>query len=271
MSDFNFYFHESFQPQIIYLAELMNLAAKEFKGTKEEISSLTGIPTGNHSGKVIPHIKYLNYMGLINYKEIVKEIALTLTDLGEIVVKNDLYMMETITKIIMHYNLTRLKGGALQWSFLFREFEYNFNKIYSIKGIVDKGQLIFGKDIKIGPLKGLYDKGDFLDISPIKISGDEVIFKNMYPSYECNNFYAYTLLKEWEDNFAEFDEITIDDVFNKLKWNKGFGFDYNTTIEVLDELMVRGIIKLNKQFNPITIIKNTSSSNLIHILYDDLI
>lgn len=271
MNDLNFYFHESFQPQLIYLSEILKLAIENFEGSKNEVSNITGIPTGESSGKIMPNIKYLNYMGLINYEEVNKVLKLKATELGNIIYNNDPYMMEKITKIIMHYNLTRLNKGAPQWSFLFRSYEYNFNENLMIKNIINNGELKFGKDIKIGPLKTLYTKGDFKEISLFDIDGENILFKEVYPSYECNNAYGYLLLKEWEEVITNSDEITINELLNDIKWNRGLGFDYDTTIEILDELMIRGVIKLNKQFNPITIIKNTDSKNIINCLYDDLI
>ena len=38
-------FHKSFQPQDSYIAKIMEAAGDGYSGTKEEISSLTGIPT----------------------------------------------------------------------------------------------------------------------------------------------------------------------------------------------------------------------------------
>ena len=47
----------------------MKLAQTDYSGTKEEISCLTGIPTGKTSGKVIPHTRYAAYMGFIEYQK----------------------------------------------------------------------------------------------------------------------------------------------------------------------------------------------------------
>ena len=270
MNNFNFNFHESFPPQTNYLAEILKLAKEKFSGTKEEISNITGIPTGNSSGKVVPHIKYLKYMDLINYNEKLSVFSLELTNIGEVVFNNDPYIMENLTKTLMHYNLTK-KTGALQWNYVFREYEYTLDSEVSLKEINKKGEFISNKDIKIGPLKTMYSIGDFESLDLIDISKDNIIFNEKYDSYEFNNLYGYTLLKEWENSLTDKNEITIDEVFDVMKWNKGLGFGYDTTIEILDELASTGIIKLNKQFNPITIIKNSNSENLVSGLYENLI
>ena len=61
-------FHKTFSPQDSYLAKILELAVNGYSGTKEDISAVTGIPTGKTSGKVIPHILYAYYMGLIKYQ-----------------------------------------------------------------------------------------------------------------------------------------------------------------------------------------------------------
>ena len=271
MNNSNFFFHESFAPQTIYLSEILKLASENYCGNKFEISNLTGIPTGETSGKVEPHIRYLSYMGLIEYECNIGKYSLRLTELGNVVFREDKYLMHDITKLLMHYNLTRRIKGAPQWSFLFREYPYDFNTNILFNKINENGKILYGKEIYLGPIKTVYSGGDFTDISPIEFDGKDIIFKSMYMNYECNNLYAYTLLKDIEENNLNNCEIILDKILEDIKWQKGFGFDYNTTIEVLDELSYMGIIKLNKQLNPMTIIVNKKSSDVLNELYDNLI
>lgn len=271
MSSLNFFFHESFPPQIIYLSEILQLASENYCGSKYDISDLTGIPTGNKSGKVEPHIKYLEFMGLINSKYVSGKYELSLTKLGRVVYEEDRYIMHDVTKRLMHYNLTRRFKGAPQWTFLFRDYPYDFNNTISFDKIVDNGKLKYGKEVYLGPVKIIYTTGDFSSISLIEFEGRNIIFKSCYAYPECNNLYAYTLLKELEELELNESEFTLDKIFGEIKWQKGFGFDYDTALEVLDDLNHMGIIKLNKQLNPMTLIVNKSSEDLIDELYDDLI
>lgn len=267
----NFHFHETFSPQLVYLSELLELASNKYTGDKNEISNLTGIPTGQSSGKVIPHIKYLAYMKLITYSISKNKINLELTDLGKVIYKEDKYLLQDLTKMILHYNISSVINGAPQWCFMFRQFHYESYMPIQINSIENNGLNKFGKNIEIGPIKTLYGVGgDFNSISYIDIKSKEVEFKNSYPLYEYVNCYAYTLLKDWEDLMSE-DEITINDITYKLKWNKGFGFDYETTMEVLDDISSKGYIKLNKQLNPVTIIRKCKSNDIINKLYKDII
>lgn len=271
-SSINFNFHETFSPQMIYLSELLELAKQEFVGNKFEISNLTNIPTGESSGKVIPHIKYLSFMGLINYNSDKGAINLKLTELGKVVYEEDKYILQDLTKVLLHYNLSNVKDGAPQWSFLFRLLSYDLYIPISISSIEKKGMSQYGKNIEITPIKSLYgENGEFSNISYIDIRGKEIEFKMAYPLSEYINCYSYTLLNDWEKNLNSESEITLTDVVNKLKWNKGFGFDYETTLEVIDEISSKGYIKINKQLNPVTIIRVIEAKDIIPRLYEDLI
>lgn len=271
MNKLNFFFHESFPLQVIYLSEILQLASKNYCGSKYEISNLTGIPTGDTSGKVEPHIRYLEFMGLITSELLYDKYQLTLTKLGKVVYESDRYIMHDVTKKLMHYNLTRRYNGAPQWSFLFRNYPYDFNIPISFNKIINNGKLIYGKEIYLNPIRTIYSTGDFSSISPIVFEDKYVIFKGCYASSDCNNLYAYTLLEELENMELYETEFTIDKIFEDIKWQKGFGFEYDTALEVLDDLSYMGIIKLNKQLNPITLIVNKRSEDLMIKLYDDLI
>ncbi len=271
MTNLNFFFHESFPLQVVYLSEILQLASENYYGTKYDISNLTGIPTGDTSGKVEPHIRYLEHMGLINVDMKSGKYLLSLTNLGEIVYASDKYIMQDVTKKLMHYNMTRNSKGAPQWSFLFREYPYDFNIPISFNKIMESGKLKYGKEVYLKPVRSIYGSGDFISISPVEFEDKDIIFKGCYASPDCNNLYGYSLLKELEELDVNESEFTIDKIFEHIKWQKGFGFEYDTALEVLDDLNHMGIIKLNKQLNPMTLIVNKSSEDLLIQLYDDLI
>ena len=47
-------FHETFQPEMTYIAKILKLASENYAGTKFEISDCTGIPTGKQKAKLSP-------------------------------------------------------------------------------------------------------------------------------------------------------------------------------------------------------------------------
>lgn len=272
MNNSNFFFHESFAPQCIYISKILELASHKFSGSKREISQVTGIPTGDKAGKVVPHIKYSNYMDLIDYKLEQGIFHLELTELGKVVFYEDQYLMNDISKLLIHYNLTRSKYGAPQWYYVFREYPHQLNSNALTSDIEEKALHKYGKNPYLSVIKTMYSNEEFDSISPIEIKNqNSVYFKRNFPMYDCINLYAYSLLNDWEILYPTQNEITINDIINKLKWSSVFGFDYDDTLEVLDDLNALGVIKLNKQMDPITIVKCDSSIKVKRLIYNGLI
>ena len=56
-----------------------------------------------------------------------------------------------------------------------------------------------------------------------------------------------------------------------MKWNKPLGLSFEDALEVLDELSDLGYIKLNKQLTPMTIIRLTTSEELLERIYGFLL
>ena len=111
-------FHETFQPELPYIAKVLKLASENYSGTKFEISDCTGIPTGKQKGKVEPHIRYAKCMGLIDYSIENGVYSLQLTSLGEEVFVQDPYLHEDLSLWLCHYGLTKKNSLAPQWEYL---------------------------------------------------------------------------------------------------------------------------------------------------------
>jgi len=273
-NNFNFNFHETFYPNIEYISRILELGSKKFIGTKENISYETGIPTGNASGKVRPHIKYAKYMGLIDYDIKDSNYYLCLTDLGKLVYMEDKYLLENLTKYLIHYMLTDKRRGAPQWSFFFREFEHNLNEKISLKYIKDKAKLHFGKEIELGVVKNTYLKDDSLgSLKLIEEQEDQsIIFRKSKIQIEFIFMYAYCLLKSWENTLSQnVKEITMDILENDISFTKAFGFEIFELDEILAELQRYNYITINKQLTPVTIIKNVSANEILNMIYSLLI
>lgn len=267
----NLSFHETFPPTLRYISEILQLAGKNFEGTKEEISEETGIPTGGDAGKVIPHIKYAKYMGLIEDDTVNKgKYNLQLTQIGRLIYLEDKYFMDKISKVLINYLLCDDEKGAPHWSFLFNHFNYTLESEYSMSTIEDSAKLYFGKNVKMTVVKSMYinDYG-FNELRLISEgSNKNLVFEKGFIQQDAYYVYAYTLLSSWEQYFSGKIELSIDDVVSKIKWNNKFGFDYNTMLEVFDELENLGVIKMNKQLSPITIIKTADADEIIGNIYD---
>ncbi|WP_291736214.1 hypothetical protein [Clostridium sp.] len=288
-------FHGTFLPDLVNISRLLEIADSYDYLSKEEIFELTGIPTGESTGKVEPHIKYAKYMALIDfnkesYKEYdkdegkersVSKYLLKKTLLGEKVFFEDGYLQEDISKLLCHYFLTSKFFGAKMWFEIFRKLptylgneisgEYlniEINKIFNLK-----------KDTKLGAFNGTYSNDaslSSLNLLTIQQGEDRssrfntYIFNKHYYNEEFLFVYIYTLLKELlciDDTRKEF---TTDEIFNEIMWNRAFVWDVDQAMEILNIFEDKGLIKINKQLSPITIIINTSEDELLNKLYSML-
>lgn len=267
----NLNFHESFPPTLRYISEILKLSANNFEGTKEEISEETGIPTGEDTGKVVPHIKYAKFMRLIEDDKVSDgKYNLQLTPLGRLVYFEDKYFMDKISKILINYLLCDEEKGAPHWSFLFNYFNYDLGSEYSLATVEEQAKLYFGKNAKMTVVKSMYinDYG-FEDLKIIRESFNKnLLFERSFIQQDAYYVYAYTLLLSWEQYFKDKVELSIDEIVDNIKWNRKFGFDKSTMLEVFDELEVLGVVKINKQLCPITIIKIATSDEVMGNIYD---
>ena len=81
--------------------------------------------------------------------------------------------------------------------------------------------------------------------------------------------YAYVLLSYWNESYAERIEITADE-FSELKYGNKLNFDLQTEYKVLELLNEKGLIRLNRQLSPYTIMKTSNKDDLIKKLYSEL-
>lgn len=262
-------FHKTFAPQDSYITKILELAQQNYCGSKEEISIITGIPTGKTSGKVVPHIKYAKYMGLISYSCEKGKYSLQLTELGILVLNEDPYLFEDITKLICHYNMADGEQGALIWSFLYVQLPLMLNDSISISSLKKKADEFFQQDVDFSPLKKAYTDGFWSTQNLIEF-GNDFCIPNAYYNDGFRYLYAYTLLDSWDKQLNTVQEITTDQITETLFWNKRFGFDYDEMIFALEELEHMGYLQINKQLLPFTVIRTTNTSDILPHIYDSL-
>ncbi len=264
-------FHKTFQPQDTYIVKMMELAGVGFSGTKEEISSLTGIPTGKTSGKVVPHIRYADFMGFVSYSKEGSVYTLSLTELGKVVMREDKYLFENVTKILAHYFIASPYDGALIWSFLYDSLPYRLDDSISNELVNSKFFEIFQHDGKdnLNVVKKSYTEG-FWQSLKLMDWNDYLRINGQFYNSDFLYVYAYTLLKDWEQQKSDERELTITQISDELCWSNRFGLDDTEAMNVLDELASEGYISLNKQLHPCTVVRLEKSENLIDKLYDSL-
>lgn len=272
----NLNFHETFSPDLEYISKIIYIADKCDGLTKEEISDLTGIPTGASSGKVEPHINYAKLMNLIEFNKEGNKYYIYTTSLGKVIRDEDLYFLENVSKLVCNYFLTSKIYGATMWSRIIRVMSDKYGD--KIKESVILKDLFeeFNIKIKLSPFKNCYkNQKSFESLQLINIEEVDnenliLLNKNKYEE-EMIYVYAYTLLKEIEVFDDKRTEFSIDEIFNIISWQKGFCWDDDFAMKILEKLSDLNIIVLNRQLNPITVIANTNSEEIVDKIYSLLI
>lgn len=272
----NLNFHKSFNPDFEYIAKIVQIADNCEGLTKEEISELTGIPTGAKSGKVEPHIDYAKLMNLIDYKKEGSKYYIDSTSLGNLIQSEDLYFLENLSKLVCGYFLTSKIYGAPMWYEIIRcmsnKYGSEIKESVILKDLYEK----FNIKINMTPFRSCYKNQESLaSLNLINIeevdNEDVVIFnKNIYDD-ENIYVYAYTLIKDLEGLDINRKEFSIDEIFEDIAWQRGFCWDEDIAMMILEKLNDLNIITLNRQLNPITVIINTKSEDIVNEIYSLLI
>lgn len=272
----NLNFHASFFPDFEYIAKIIQIADQYEGLTKEEISDITGIPTGASSGKVEPHIYYAKFMNLIEFEKERSKYKIKSTSLGRIILNEDPYFLEDISKLICNYFLTSKFSGAIMWNKIIREMPLRYGNEIKESLIIKDLYEEFGIQIKLTAFRSCYNSEKSmatLSLINVEEQNDDSIItlnKNIYND-ENIYVYAYTLIRELEKLDNSRKEFTINEILDNISWGKGFLWDEEVSISVLEKLNDLNIINLNRQLNPITIIVNKNSEDIIDSLYSMLI
>ena len=269
-------FHETFQPEIVYVAKILKLASENYSGTKYEISEKSGIPTGKQKGKVEPHIRYAYFMGLIDYTIDSGVYSLHLTRLGEEVFIQDPYLHEDLSCWLCHYGLAKRNSLAPQWEYLVHTDHPGFgetisqDRLFTLAGKwCDVSQANMLKKVfsvvKSSYTEGCFEKLDFLTWDT------SIQFREHFEKIDMAFVYAYALLDSWERLFLEKREITDFELKNEIGFAKIFGLNEDECNYVIDSLVYEGIITVNRQLFPATIIRLSDADSIIPRVYSRLL
>lgn len=269
-------FHETFQPELPYIAKVLKLASENYSGTKFEISDCTGIPTGKQKGKVEPHIRYAHCMGLIDYSTENGVYSLKLTSLGEEVFVQDPYLHEDLSLWLCHYGLTKRNSLAPQWEYLVHFAHPGFGekisqeRMFILAGTwCDVSQDNMLKKV-FSVVKNCYTEGCFQRLNYLEWDGN-IEFHEHPEKFDLIFAYAYALLESWECVFPDKQEITDFELKNELGFDKIFGLNEDECNYVVDSLAYEGFITVNRQLFPATIIRISNSENVISQMYSRLL
>lgn len=272
MKNKNINFHQTFYPNFDYVGKILSIASESELFSIEEISQMTGIPTGASSGKVVPHIQYSEYMNLIESENFDGKMSLKRTALGELISSEDPYFSEDISRMICHMFLTSPEIGSGLWFFVFRVLQNRYGG--KVKKDVTEHDIVecFKKGTKMSAFNTSYtNENSFGNLNLVTIYDDCIRFDAF--SYEDEFFYAilYVLFAELKNVDLNRSEFTTVELFNELKWNWSLNWSEKRTMEFLEKASEEGWIDLNRQLNPTTIILKRSINEVMSKIYSELI
>lgn len=264
-------FHQTFKPEKQYITAILEIADDPRYRSVKEISSLTGIPNGKSSGKVEPHINYASYMGLISYEKKDSEYSLSRTSLGEIVYEEDPGLQENLTILMCHCMMQRANTGAQLWSAVFTSIFPRYKNGISKEMLIKELNMILDGNVtvkNIAPFYGSYDS--FFDsIGMLDDSGNSIKVGTAPYNREYLYLYAYVLMEYWEEFYSNRDEITSSQL-RELHYGDVFGWNILEEYEAIEHLADKGIVRLNRQLMPYTILKLLESEDVVGRLYSEL-
>ena len=267
-------FHETFQPELSYIAKLLELADRDYAGDKYEISELTGIPTGKQKGKVEPHIKYAAYMGLISFTNEKGVYSLNISDVGKELFEQDPFIHETLSRWLCHCGISRIGIGAPQWYYTVHLGHSGFYRADTSAYHLEKANTLFSTNISFeemfGVVKRSYTEGCFSSLNYLDWDERVTYLPHNY-NPELLYVYAFSILKCWDRSFQGKKEITAEELTSSIEPGKTFNLSEEEIDYILDEMSYEGIITLNRQLYPTTIVRTVETGELIPRLYSRLL
>lgn len=267
----NLNFHQTFKPEVQYISSILSISDGETLFEVKDISNMTGIPNGKSSGKVEPHILYASYMGLIEFRREDGKYVLSRTPLGQAVFSEDPGLQENLTILLCHAMMCRRINGADAWkavfSYVLPKYKTGIKRDLLLKEL-EKTYPGKVTSKNIAPLFSSYEDM-FSGIGILDANADTVSISSLQYNKEYVYLYALILFYLWEESIPGQDEISSVQ-FDTLSFGAIFGWNDELEYKVLESLSDKGIIRLNRQLMPYTILKLATKEYLIDKLYSEL-
>lgn len=261
------HFPMTFLPERIYLTQLLKFAFNGSSGSLFEISEETGIPTGESTGKVKPHIDYAVGMGLIQCSLDDGKYKLILTSFGKSVWENDPRMNEHITQWLAHAHLCDPIDGAEAWFQIFINWNHlETKKMSTILRKLQVTKTTIRPFFKMYQLQESFGKIHALDENSSGYS------RTIAPIIrDMERPYGVLILELLEKYFPERKQVGIGEFEEVTLFSARFGWDSNEAQKVFDISADLGYIKKSELVFPLVIQAIRSSSDEWLKIYDDLI
>lgn len=263
-------FAETFAPERTYISLLLKFfkTNKKYMSNKQ-ISEKTGIPQGESTGKVAPHIKYMIGMHLIEpvdnwYR---------LTPFGSAVYSMDRSLTEDITAWSCHAFMCDNYDGAVLYNTAFKILKPN----QSLK-VDDFSKMLANNLDSADPNRILscfysyytkptsFSKANILSSSDGNIVFNPVpskkVFIPMYGAFVCHYLYKYFSDRQ-QVSLSEFVQVS-----GILNW---FGIKEYEFKSIIDQLSGSGYIKVSNLVNPPVISPLMDEESCWYELYANIV
>lgn len=267
-------FHKTFIPERRYIGALLKFAAGNGRGSIQEISLQTGIPTGKSSGKVAPIIDYCRGMGLITLppgRSAIKEPLLS--EFGRSVFLADLFLKEEMTQWLCHLNLCGKAIGAEIWHKVFWEGSIILGLEYSRIDLESFIKTATGSEAKriVGPLFGMYnEESSFAKCGALTKQGDVYVRKEMPVRKDFVQYYEAFLLNAIEKKPSG-GHATLDEIEEICGLSVLTGWSSKERDLVLEMIERKGSIEIDRHMKPWIIKPRTTAKNAWSLLFSGVI
>jgi hypothetical protein len=269
-------FHKTFKPERQYIHAMLRFAASGREGDYQEISTVTGIPTGTSSGKVPAIIDYCRGMGLIRLigqeRSSIKKPDLT--PFGRVVLIEDPYLKVNVSQWIAHLNLCCPMSGADVW---YRTF---FSGTQSLGMSFDRAKLetylsyAYGVDKAglIGPLIGTYEDDAAFRICGVLSESCGTVTRKPAPiSDDFGYGYGAWLLQLISSHFPKSGQVSTTELDAHAGWRTIPGWDIGTHQRILELVERKGLIEVDRHMEPWLLRPKASAEATWKRIYDDLL
>jgi len=270
-------FHKTFVPERQYINAMLRFAASGQAGNYQEISAVTGIPTGKSSGKVPAILDYCRGMGLIKLAGNARsaEKRPELTPFGRIVFLEDPHLKERVTQWIAHLNLCGVLTGADAWYQTFFAGNQVLGMRFLRSMLEEHLSLVYNSNRKgiIGPIIRMYeDEAAFHACGALSEDAAGSVVRQPAPIAEEFGFaYGAWILQLVADHFPKASQITLTDLDRQAGWKSIPGWNIDESHRVIDMLERKGIVAVDRQMNPWIIRPRAAAGEIWERMYEDLI
>lgn len=266
-------FHQSFMPERRHLSSLLALAARQFTGTLEVISEATGIPTGKSSGKVLPHLRYAECMGMLVVRADGNGIyTINITPLGSLIVAEDPLLHEAVTQLILHLMLSRPCGASV-WHALFGRSRVALGRQFSPEAATTYLTAELGNSTSIpGPLFSTYREESSLARTGVLNVEKAQLSRSPLPLVSEYFFgYAYCWLRSWEELAPHDQQKPTNELEQMTRFEEMTGWTASQFESFLSWCSDHHIIRVDRQTGVPLIMKLATSNEVISKIYSELL